>query len=291
MFGYVRAHKPEMKVKDYEQYKAVYCSLCKELGRSFGIAPRMTLSYDFTFLSLLRLSLSDECPKFEKKRCVSNPLKKCSYCENQRETFIYTSSAAVIMVYYKLHDNLHDAGFFKKIGTGLAMPLFYRAHKKAAKLYPNLEKYVSEMMKNQLKVESENSVSIDAAAEPTARALSNIVSDGIENEEQRIIVERIGYCVGRWVYLLDAVDDFEKDLETGDYNPFRSIYDGENKSSVYEKANEILERTLWDLTRTYNLLECKRFQPILENILNDGMYQTQQRVLKSKEVKQDEKSV
>lgn len=291
MFGYVRAHKPEMKIKDYEQYKAVYCSLCKELGRSFGIASRMTLSYDFTFLSLLRLSLSDECLSFEKKRCVSNPLKKCNYCINQRESFIFTSAAAVIMVYYKLYDNLHDSGFFKKIGAGLTLPLFYCAHKKAAKLYPELEKYVSEMMETQLKIESEKSISIDAAAEPTARALANIVSDGIIDAEQRIIVERIGYCVGRWVYLLDAADDFEKDLKTGDYNPFRSVYDGENKASVYEKANEVLERTLWDLTRTYDLLECKRFQPILENILNDGMYQTQKRILESKEVKKDEESV
>lgn len=66
MFGYVRANKPEMKIKDYEQYKAVYCSLCRELGRSFGIVPRMTLSYDFTFLALLRLAVSKECTVFEK---------------------------------------------------------------------------------------------------------------------------------------------------------------------------------------------------------------------------------
>lgn len=124
MFGYVRANKPEMKIKDYEQYKAVYCSLCRELGRSYGLVSRMTLSYDFTFLALVRLALSDESVNFEKKRCAFNPLKKCGYCSNNRETLRYTASASVIMTYYKLLDNLHDAGFFKKLGAGLLMPFF-----------------------------------------------------------------------------------------------------------------------------------------------------------------------
>lgn len=288
MFGYVRANKPEMKIKDYEQYKAVYCSLCRELGRSFGIVPRMTLSYDFTFLALLRLAVSKECTVFEKKRCVVNPLKKCNYCSNRQEVFRYTSAASVIMIYYKLRDNLHDAGLLKKVGAGLLTPLFMRAHKKAALLYPKLEKSVSDMMNSQFKVESENSVSVDRAAEPTARALGEIASFGIENDEQRLILERIGYCLGRWVYLLDAVDDLEKDLETGDFNPFRLLVNGKDLTAVYEEAGNILTRTLTELSRTYDLLEVKRFKPILDNILYEGLYVAQRRILGSKEVTKNE---
>ena len=57
MFGYIRIAKPELKVKEYEMYKAIYCSLCRELGRSYGFLSRLTLSYDFTFLALLNMSL------------------------------------------------------------------------------------------------------------------------------------------------------------------------------------------------------------------------------------------
>lgn len=288
MFGYVKVNKPELKIKDYEQYKAVYCSLCRELGRSFGIVPRMTLSYDFTFLALLRLAISEECPAFERKRCAFNPMKKCHYCSNRREVFRYTSAASVIMIYYKLRDNLHDAGFFKKAGAGLMTPLFARAHKKAKKLYPELEKFVSDMITSQFEVESKADISVDISAEPTARALGNIASFGIENDEKRIITERLGYCLGRWVYLLDAADDLEQDLKTGDFNPFRSLVKGEDTSSVYEEAEAVLTRTLTELSRTYDLLEVNRFKPILDNILYEGLYVTQRRILESKEVAKNE---
>ena len=84
MFGYIRISKPELKVKEYEMYKAVYCSLCKYLGKEYGILSRLTLSYDFTFLALLNMSLKDGCENFHKGRCAFNPIKKCNYCENDK---------------------------------------------------------------------------------------------------------------------------------------------------------------------------------------------------------------
>ena len=52
MFGYVRIYKPELKIKDYEIYKAAYCSVCRALGRHYGVIARGLLSYDATFLFL-----------------------------------------------------------------------------------------------------------------------------------------------------------------------------------------------------------------------------------------------
>ena len=107
MFGYVRVSKGELKVKEYEMYKAVYCSLCRELGKSYGVLSRFTLSYDFTFLALLSMSLQDECVKAKKGRCAFNPLKRCNYCTNTN-VFEMPSAAAMIMLYYKLKDNIND---------------------------------------------------------------------------------------------------------------------------------------------------------------------------------------
>jgi hypothetical protein len=59
VFGYVKAYKPELRVKEFEFYKAVYCSLCRDLGKKYGLVSRFSLSYDFTFLALLQLSLDD----------------------------------------------------------------------------------------------------------------------------------------------------------------------------------------------------------------------------------------
>ena len=98
MFGYIKACKPELKVKEYDIYKAVYCSLCKKLGKSYGLLSRFTLSYDFTFLALLNMSLKDGCDGFERKRCAFNPLKKCNYCKNDSVTDM-PAAAAIIMLY------------------------------------------------------------------------------------------------------------------------------------------------------------------------------------------------
>lgn len=87
MFGYVKAYKPELKVRDYEQYKAVYCSLCKTLGREYGLFARLTLSYDFTFAALLRLALSGECPGFHKSRCRSTRLQNATPAPAARAIF------------------------------------------------------------------------------------------------------------------------------------------------------------------------------------------------------------
>ena len=78
-----------VEVRDYEQYKAVYCSLCKTLGREYGLFARLTLSYDFTFAALLRLALSGECPGFHKSRCPFNPFAKCNafFLLRRRERF------------------------------------------------------------------------------------------------------------------------------------------------------------------------------------------------------------
>lgn len=73
MFGYIKPFKGMLRVCEYETYKAVYCGLCKQLGREYGPFARLTLSYDFTFLALLDLSLSGEHLAFAPGRCMLNP--------------------------------------------------------------------------------------------------------------------------------------------------------------------------------------------------------------------------
>lgn len=73
MFGYIKPFKGMLRVCEYETYKAVYCGLCKQLGREYGPFARLTLSYDFTFLALLDLSLSGEHLAFAPGRCMAQP--------------------------------------------------------------------------------------------------------------------------------------------------------------------------------------------------------------------------
>lgn len=70
MFGYVRIYKPELKIKDYEIYKAAYCSVCRALGRHYGVIARGLLSYDATFLYLYRAAISEAADCKYEKVCV-----------------------------------------------------------------------------------------------------------------------------------------------------------------------------------------------------------------------------
>lgn len=109
MFGYVRPFKPYMRMFEYDIYKAVYCGLCKDMGRRYGFVTRFTLSYDFAFLSLMDLSVRGVKLDAEKQRCIAHPLKKtmCAKCTCDLK---YTSSAAVILTYHKLRDDIADKG-------------------------------------------------------------------------------------------------------------------------------------------------------------------------------------
>ena len=98
MFGYIRPKIPELKVREYDQYKGIYCSLCKRMGKEYGIASRFALSYDSTFLVLMMLGLEDECTPFQPGKCVFNPLKKCNYCTSGQVNFEFASALTVMMI-------------------------------------------------------------------------------------------------------------------------------------------------------------------------------------------------
>ena len=221
MFGYVKACKPELKMKEYETYKAVYCSLCKKLGKSYGILSRFTLSYDFTFLALLNMSMNDGCDGFCQKRCAFNPLKKCNYCKDD-SSIDMPAAAAMIMLYYKILDNIADERGIKKIGYWCLKPIFSRAHKKAAKQYPDIEGYVFDYITAQNALEKSGCNSIDEAADPTAKVMEQILSLCSEDEIQKRVLSRLGYCIGRYIYLLDAAKDFVEDLKNNSYNVLKS---------------------------------------------------------------------
>lgn len=283
MFGYVKAYQPELKVRDYEQYKAVYCSLCKTLGREYGLFARLTLSYDFTFAALLRLSLAGECPGFHKSRCPFNPFAKCRACSGGGNVFSFTAGAAVIMTYYKLRDNLRDAGFWKRLASRLLYPFAARAHNKAKRRFPRVEEVIARMMEEQALLEHEGCGLIDRAADPTAKALAALFSMDAAQESDRRVLDRLGYCVGRWVYLIDAADDLCDDLASGDYNPYARAFrisegDAAAMEAARENARESLLLTAAEALRAYDLLEVRRFDPILRNILTDGLFESQRRL-------------
>ncbi len=269
MFGFVKACKPELKIKEYEVYKAVYCSLCKKLGHSYGILSRFTLSYDFTFLALLNMSLRDGCDSFVQKRCAFNPLKKCNYCKDDTAIDM-PAAAAMIMLYYKILDNIDDERGIKKIGYYFLKPIFSSAHKKAAKGYPQIEIAVSEYIKEQNTLEKAGCTSIDEAADPTAKVMQKILALCSDDESQKRVLSRLGYCMGRYIYLLDAAVDLPDDIKKGSYNVLKNVDDKDIKNRVTQQLYFCVNES----SKAFELLDVKKYKHILGNIIYLGLEET-----------------
>lgn len=281
MLGYVKAFKPEMKIKDYELYRGVYCSLCRALGRNYSPIAQLFLSYDFAFAAVLRLAVMQECFSFSHKRCPYNPAKKCMICSEKNE-LDYCSHAVIITVYYKVLDNLCDKGFKSKLIAALIYPLVWLMHKKAVHLAPEIEKIIGESMKNQSVIEKKKDIGIDEAAHPSADALGGVISLGFDDDLKNKLYS-LGYMVGRFVYILDAADDLEDDVKNESFNPFKAefadIKDEECRRKFARKANEMLNLTHSGALDALDEIEKNRFEDILENIIFDGLDYSRKTVL------------
>ena len=293
MFGYVRVYQPELKMGEFEQYRGVYCSLCKSLGKRYGFFARMTLSYDFTFLAVFHMALQKGCAGFRMGRCALNPLKKRMCCR-ENEEIAYAADAAVLLLYHKLRDTVADSGLLKGLGARFLLLFISRAKKKAAAVQPELDRVVTACMEQQAALEKAQTTSIDAAAEPSARMPAAMAAAAGRDDRERLVLDRFGYCLGRWIYLIDAVDDLPDDLEDGSYNPYilsrrLSPGDGEGMREIREYSLLTLNACLAECAAAYNLLDIHRFDGILRNVLEWGMPAVQRDVLAGKKRKKRDK--
>lgn len=282
MLGYVKAFKPEMKMKDYELYKGIYCSLCRALGRNYSPIAQLFLSYDFAFAAVLRLAAAENGCSFVGKRCPYNPAKKCMICQSGGE-LDFCSHAVIITVFYKVIDNMHDGGIKSKLIAYLLYPIVFLMYKKAKRLAPDIDGIIGDSMKIQSETEKKKDVGIDEAAHPSADALGKIFSLGYDGDEKNPLYT-LGYMVGRYVYILDAADDLESDLKNGSFNPFKSEYreiKNENiRTEFVLRVTGMLNLTQSNALEALDSVEKKRFEDILENIVLDGLDFSMEKVLK-----------
>lgn len=277
MFGYIKPFKPDLRMGEYDAYKAVYCGLCGQLGQSYGPIARLTLSYDFAFLAMLHWAVGEEDePVLEPGRCYGNPLKKLSICR-AGEPLAHSADIALLMLYYKLLDNMSDGGVSARLGWGLLHPLAKAGWKKAAARRPGSQEIIARSMAEQTALEAAGCTSVDAACQPSAQTMAELLASLSPDPSQQRILERIGYLVGRYVYLCDALDDLEADLKSGSYNPLVQRYQLSAQSGLealqeaYRYGRDAIYLTAGEAAKAYQLLEVARFGSILDNVFYQGL--------------------
>lgn len=267
MFGYVRPARPELKVREWEAYQAAYCGLCHTIGRRYGLYPRFFLNYDFVFLAML-LSPNEDKPAVERRRCFACPhRKKCVLTEN--EGLNIAADESVILVYHQLRDTVRDSRFWKATAARLLSVLMKPAYLKAVGLRPEFDLAVRENLKHLSELEEERCPSLDWSADTFARLLQAAApKTGVLSRDRAM--DQLLYHVGRWIYLVDAWDDLEKDRAEGVYNPLPLRWP-DGPEGHWEEMRRTLDGSLDLAVSAYHLLEFGCWSPILKNILCTGL--------------------
>lgn len=275
MFGYIKPMTSELKVKEHELYKAVYCGLCLEMGKCVGQLSRFTLSYDILFLALVRAALLDEPIHLEKGTCIAHPLKKRNHAFIP-DTLSYCAKVSAILTHFNIVDDQKDSRGFASLRANMLSPAAKSFMKRAdlPLLADELKKYLTEL--DELE---KGDGGIDRNAECFGRLLAAVFAYNIKDEKLFDIACRIGMHTGKWIYMIDAADDFEKDRKKGEYNPLSGF-------EALPREELSVAATL-ELSSAYDAL-CEAVisnEPlcsIIKNILTLGMPEVQDRILGEK---------
>ena len=279
MFGYVTPLKPELKIREYESFKSYYCGVCMHIKDGFGNIPRMSLNYDMTFLGLLLDGLHEEERSFKIQRCIAHPLKKKPMIVNNK-ALAYAAAMNVSLVYYKLLDDVADDKSIKsKVSSMILSSYKSKFNRNVTMINDIIEENLKKL--SYLEVEKKFS-SIDEIAHPFSESVGKILNlypekfEG-DSEEVRGNLYELGYSLGKWIYLIDALDDLKEDMEKNKFNPIDYLYNTDSKTyeELMEEIRDRMEFTIFNCGYTCrNALEnlpIKRNKEILENIISLGM--------------------
>ncbi|MDR2457880.1 MAG: DUF5685 family protein [Clostridiales Family XIII bacterium] len=273
MFGTVMPLKADLKIKEFEIYRAYYCGICHSIKNRYGNIRRLTLSFDSVFLAIFLESIFEEDEKFEKFRCLTHPImKKTKIIESP--ALNYAADTLLILSYYNLiDDSIDDKNFIKGLFAKIIKS------KKLFEKYKNKILIIEKQLQTLSDLEKKNSADIDEVSVPFAKILEEIFNYNHDEEENpnSFALKQVGYNLGKWIYTVDAIEDYEKDKKKNKYNPILSnmLLDGviekdELKNYLMEK-DFVLKSYIKNIADIIPLLNIRRNKNIIENIVLEGL--------------------
>ena len=249
MFGYVKINKMDLTFREYEHYRGYYCGLCKYLKDNHGEISRVSLNYDITFLILILTA-------------VYKP----------KSTIIEEGCMNVLLTYYKLEDNLKDDNGLK---DKVAYTIYKGRLKSAYEKYPKKAEFIKGQLETLYNLEQENNTNIDLVSNTFGNLMAEIFA--YKEDEFEKDLRQIGFNIGKYIYLLDAYEDLEKDYKKGRYNPFIGYIDRREELKV--RVDKLISMTLGMVGRRIDNLNLKTNTAIIENIVYSGVYLRYQNIL------------
>ena len=264
MFGYICVNEQELKLKEYTAYRSFYCGLCRNLHQRYGRTAQMMLNYDLTFLALLLTGLYEPQTQQESHRCLLHPAGKHPMTEN--DAVSYAADMCVLLSYQKLMDDWQDE---RKAGRRAAAELLKSGYQRTAAQYPRQVKALEENIRLLHEAEQAKLTDIDYVSGLTGRFLAELFvwKEDIWQEDLRTM----GFFLGKFIYLMDALEDVEKDRKKGNYNLFA------DSGRIWgcpkeEEIRQILTGMMIESSRAFERLPVLEHAEIIRNILYSGVW-------------------
>ena len=277
MFGYVTIYEPELKVKDLKKYKAYYCGLCRMLKEKYGFMGQMTLTYDMTFAVILLSSLYENASEAERHRCKVHPIKKQMMLRN--EITDYAAAMNVLLAYYHMEDDGQDD---RKVTSLMTKSMIHGKVRRIIEEYPRQSRAIRSALEELSSCEKEECTDIDRTAGCFGRLMEELFVYREDIWERNL--RKMGFFLGKFIYIMDAYEDLPEDLKKGRYNPLRDMY---GKDDYEGRMKQILCMMIAESTAEFERLPCLLDVDILRNILYDGVWNRYNKIQMKKSEDQD----
>ncbi len=263
MFGYISINKSEMKFKDYDIYHSYYCGLCRRLKELFGRSAQLTLTFDMTFLIVLLTSLYEPEEKLETVRCIAHPLEK--HPARMNEFTSYAAAMNLIFSYYKCKDDWMDE---RKLKSRLASILLTPKMKTLKERYAGKMSATASRLQRLSDLEQQQEENLDVMSGIFGETMAELFA--CRQDEWEAALRRMGFFLGKFIYLMDAYEDVEKDLKTGAYNPLKKEF--KENPDFAGSCKTLLTMMMAECSREFEKLPLVLYTEILRNVLYSGVW-------------------
>ena len=261
MVGYLIASASSLTEEERIRYKATYCGLCRTLKDRHGQISRLTLNYDMTFLILLLQSLYEPEEKSGVETCIAHPREKREWWRS--EISDYAADMNVALAYLNRLDDWRDDGSVLALAES---GILKKAYQETAEKYPRQCAAMEQSIMELSYLEKNGIEDPDAAAATFGHLLGSVFVWREDRWQEPLY--RLGDNLGRFIYLLDAAVDLEKDAYKDSYNPFRKYYGLDNE----ERFRDILKIFLADAVIQFDFLPLVKDVGLMKNILCSGLW-------------------
>ena len=257
MFGFVTASVKELDQAQQDRYGGVYCGICCGIKDCATQTARLGLRYDMAFLALLLMSLYEPQEKHLPLRCAIHPLRRKELVDN--EFIRYAADMNVALAYYQCLDDWNDE---KKHSAHLMANHLKKRMGLLEEAYPRQCAAIRDCIARLTELEHSGCDNADLPANCFGELMAELLV--WKEDLWATYLRQMGMALGRFIYLADAVTDFDKDRKKGRYNPLRS--------EDTERWDDYLVLAMGRCTEFYEKLPLVQDKPLLDHILYSGVW-------------------